>query len=323
MKRQKKEGSSEVRGTKRKRQTGRSSDSVQLRRSTRAKPWQDVADTVAKGHAMKRIKLPSFSRGKKRKGRVEEERAKDEDEGREEEDDGEAAESQTSTHGDESELVEGQKTNKGGRKEKKKEAKKEVTAKKKTKKLASEKKKKKKNKKATTAHTPVKGSQKATETLLKIWKEICKASPDKEGFSVAPVDDNMYKWHVRLFGWDEGSQIKEDMFLFESVTGKDHVLLEVLFPPNFPDDPPFLRVVYPRFHQYTGHITSGGSICIKDLTRSGWDPKFQLSSFFIMIRNLLLEGGALVDMDSAGVEYSEEEARAAFQRVAEAHGWKA
>jgi len=101
------------------------------------------------------------------------------------------------------------------------------------------------------------------------------------------------------------------------------VLLEVLFPPNFPDDPPFLRVVYPRFHQYTGHITSGGSICIKDLTRSGWDPTFQLSSFFIMIRNLLLEGGALVDMDSAGVEYSEEEARAAFQRVAEAHGWKA
>jgi len=175
MKRQKKEGSSEeVRGTKRKRQTdnGRSSDSVQLRRSTRAKPWQDVADTVAKGHAMKRIKLPSFSRGKKRKGRVEEERAKDEDEGREEEDDGEAAESQTSTHGDESELVEGQKTNKGGRKEKKKEAKKEVTAKKKTKKTAmKEVKKKKATKKEAEKDTKKETAQKETKKLASEKKE--------------------------------------------------------------------------------------------------------------------------------------------------------
>jgi len=82
-----------------------------------------------------------------------------------------------------------------------------------------------------------------------------------------------------------------------------------------------LRVVYPRFHQYTGHITIGGSVCIKDLTASGWNPKYSLSSFIIMIRNLLMEGGALIDMGDLS-DYTETEAREAFQRVALAHGWE-
>lgn len=46
-------------------------------------------------------------------------------------------------------------------------------------------------------------------------------------------------------------------------------MMEVVFPGTYPSLPPFMRVVYPRFHQYTGHITIGGSVCIKDLTRSG------------------------------------------------------
>lgn len=61
---------------------------------------------------------------------------------------------------------------------------------------------------------------------------------------------------------------------------------------------------------------------MKDLTRSGWSSEFQLRPFFVMIRNLLLEGGALVDMDNAETDYSEAEAREAFDRVARAHGWE-
>lgn len=98
------------------------------------------------------------------------------------------------------------------------------------------------------------------------------------------------------------------------------MLLEVLFPEDFPTGPPFIRVVYPRFHQYTGHITIGGSLCVQELTRSGWKPEFDLFSFIIMLRDLLVDGGALIDLDGA-FEYTEEEARAAFIRVAEAHGW--
>ncbi|ELR18414.1 Ubiquitinconjugating enzyme subfamily protein [Acanthamoeba castellanii str. Neff] len=157
----------------------------------------------------------------------------------------------------------------------------------------------------------------ATERLLKELKELRQPNVTKDGYSVAPVEDNIYKWHVKLFGWDDDAQIKQDLTLYESLTQRDHVLLE-----EYPNMPPFIRVVYPRFHQYTGHITIGGSICVKDLTRSGWSAEFQLQPFFVMIRNLLLEGGALVDMDNYATDYSEQEAREAFDRVARAHGWE-
>lgn len=48
---------------------------------------------------------------------------------------------------------------------------------------------------------------------------------------------------------------------------------------------------------------------------------FELQTFLVMIRNLLVEGGALIDMDNLS-EYSEAEARGAFRRVAMQHGWK-
>eukprot|EP01090_Pellita_catalonica_P013058 TRINITY_DN3011_c0_g1_i2.p1 TRINITY_DN3011_c0_g1~~TRINITY_DN3011_c0_g1_i2.p1 ORF type:complete len:251 (-),score=38.23 TRINITY_DN3011_c0_g1_i2:19-771(-) len=180
-------------------------------------------------------------------------------------------------------------------------------------------------------------SAEATQALIAALKKIKKANLKTDGIDVQTVEDNIYKWHVKLFGFDQGSQIQQDMFMYESVTGKDHVLVEVAFTGGFPGVPPFMRVVYPRFHQYTGHITVGGSICVKDLTKTGWKEygvtlllnktnplsyrEFVLSTFFIMIRNLLLEGNALVDLGSAGTEYTEIEGKQAFLRVAKQHGW--
>jgi len=41
---------------------------------------------------------------------------------------------------------------------------------------------------------------------------------------------------------------------------------------DYPVDPPFVRVVRPRFAFHSGHVTIGGSICMELLTRSGWSP---------------------------------------------------
>ena len=43
----------------------------------------------------------------------------------------------------------------------------------------------------------------------------------------------------------------------------DHVRMEVLFPPMYPVEPPFFRVVYPRFCWHTGHVSWGGSVCLE------------------------------------------------------------
>ncbi|KNC49652.1 uncharacterized protein AMSG_11902 [Thecamonas trahens ATCC 50062] len=66
---------------------------------------------------------------------------------------------------------------------------------------------------------------------------------------------------------------------------------------------------------------SNWTLSVAKLTLSGWTSDFMLLPFLIMIRNVLLEGGALIDMDRAGDDYTQAEAEEAFIRVAKAHGW--
>jgi len=168
---------------------------------------------------------------------------------------------------------------------------------------------------------PTNPTKEATEHLSReLQKIISSHTIKKEGFSIEPVNDNIFKWNVCLFDFDENTQIKQDLDVYEESTERSGVMLEVVFPYHYPKGPPFIRVVYPRFHQYTGHITIGGSICVKDLTNAGWNSKNELTPFIIMIRNLLLEGGALIDMDNL-TDYTETEAIEAFNRVAKQHGW--
>jgi len=137
--------------------------------------------------------------------------------------------------------------------------------------------------------------------------------------SLETVEDSIFEWNL-YFSFDNEKQISKDLSKYAKLTGNQTVKMNVIFPPDYPGHPPFIRVVHPRFHQYTGHITIGGSVCVKDLTNSGWDSKNELLPFFIMTRNLLLEGGAIIDLSTLD-PYSVEEARSAFKRVALFHGW--
>jgi len=178
----------------------------------------------------------------------------------------------------------------------------------------------KKKTRSNSIQPPERPTKQAIEHLNKELQKVLTDESTKEGFSVELVDDNIFKWNIILFNFDENTQIKKDLDVFHEITGRMGVLLEIVFPFHYPSSPPFIRVVYPRFHQYTGHITIGGSLCVKDLTNSGWNPKNELLPFIVMIRNLLLEGSALIDMENL-IDYTETEAVEAFHRVAKAHGW--
>eukprot|EP01116_Phalansterium_solitarium_P012441 TRINITY_DN2870_c0_g1_i1.p1 TRINITY_DN2870_c0_g1~~TRINITY_DN2870_c0_g1_i1.p1 ORF type:complete len:247 (+),score=60.77 TRINITY_DN2870_c0_g1_i1:159-899(+) len=164
-------------------------------------------------------------------------------------------------------------------------------------------------------------SKAATEALMAQLQKILRADSTKDGYRIEPDEDNLFRWEVSLFGFDSGTQIKDDLDMYAAMTGREScVTMEFLFPPNYPQSPPFLRVVHPRFHQWTGHITVGGSVCVKDLTQSGWSSQNELASFIVMIRNLLVEGHALINLGNTS-DYTEQEAREAFHRVAKQHGW--
>jgi ubiquitin-protein ligase len=163
---------------------------------------------------------------------------------------------------------------------------------------------------------PSGSSQKATERLLQEFKQILKTQPEKQGYSVAPVRDNMYHWEVKFFNFENTEPIAQDL----AKTKHKYILLHVTFPPTYPFNPPFIRVIRPRFAFRTGHVTIGGSICTELLTNSGWTPANTVESALVSIRANLILGGARLDLHNKN-DYTEAEAREAFERMRQQHGW--
>lgn len=119
------------------------------------------------------------------------------------------------------------------------------------------------------------------------------------------------------------SGLGSDLVAYSKKTGtQPGVEYEIRFKEDFPRSPPFVRVIRPRFQFHTGHVTVGGSICVESLTNQAWarDP-LTMDGVFTLLQHLLVEGGGRVDL-ACKHPYTLEEARLAFGRVSEDHGWK-
>ena len=100
------------------------------------------------------------------------------------------------------------------------------------------------------------------------------------------------------------------------------IVLELEFAGNHPFEPPFVRIVRPRFQQYTGHITVGGSICSKLVTADGWRPDISTESLLRTIFEAMNDGEAKIEPTNiSAYDYTKEEAVSAYKRVASFHGW--
>lgn len=126
--------------------------------------------------------------------------------------------------------------------------------------------------------------------------KIMMADTKEAGFSLEPCDeDSMDKWSIKLFGFDGDSNLAKDLM----VCGMDHVELEMGFPDQYPFEPPFVRVVKPRFKRQTGFVMSG-ALCMELLTNDGWNPINDIESVIVSIRSLMVVGDgrlqAAVDM---------------------------
>jgi ubiquitin-conjugating enzyme E2 Q len=59
--------------------------------------------------------------------------------------------------------------------------------------------------------------------------------------------------------------------------------------PQYPFEPPFVRVVSPRFKRQTGFVMNG-ALCMELLTNEGWNPINDIESVIVSIRSLLVVG---------------------------------
>jgi ubiquitin-protein ligase len=117
--------------------------------------------------------------------------------------------------------------------------------------------------------------------------------------------------------------------IYRSDKDTPSIRMEIAFPDRFPVEPPFVRIVSPRFQMHTGHVTIGGSICTELLTVSdsgkGWNSQILPEVFLPTITSLFENGKGRLDFRSYSIhDYTKNEAHAAFARVADYHrrtGW--
>lgn len=160
----------------------------------------------------------------------------------------------------------------------------------------------------------------ATQRLLSDFAAMRQSNTREVGFAAEPFENNLYRWRVKIYP-PEDSELFRDLKKLKKKVATDCILVEALFPCDYPNDPPFIRVLRPRFQMRSGHVTIGGSICMDLLTNSGWSPVNSIESIIIQIRTEMVMGGGRLDLQNTS-EYTVEEAKAAFIRVAGQHGWK-
>jgi len=170
--------------------------------------------------------------------------------------------------------------------------------------------------KSSSSFSPTASSSQATQRLLAELKQIMNSDPKKHGYSVKPINDNLYFWKIKMFGFDEKEPFGSDV----AKAKKKCIELQATFPKSFPFEPPFIRVIRPRFKFRTGHVTVGGSICTELLTKKGWSPANSVEAAIVSIRAQFITGNARLDFSNRH-DYSEQEAKVAYDRMVREHGW--
>lgn len=184
--------------------------------------------------------------------------------------------------------------------------------------------------------------QKAFQQLSKTQKGHIEAGTLHESGWYLDTDqlnrtDNLYQWIVSLHSFPLDLPLAKDMVARDVQC----IVFELRFPSNFPHNPPFVRVVRPRFLPFLqgggGHVTAGGSICMDLLTSSGWTAAYGIESVLVQVRSALMSTDprpARLDASRSGSramdgttgrsagQYAVGEALDAYIRACQAHGWK-
>ncbi|KAJ5162317.1 hypothetical protein N7492_007709 [Penicillium capsulatum] len=177
---------------------------------------------------------------------------------------------------------------------------------------------------------PVYATNAATKLLQRHLQSTLKVQ-DKEklhelGWYIDPnLIENMYQWIVELHSFDPALPLAKDL----KSANMHSVILEIRFPSQFPMDPPFVRVIRPRFLGFMngggGHVTAGGAMCMELLTNSGWSAVASIESVLLQVRMAITSTDprpARLAIGGQSRDYAVGEAIQAYKRACMQHDWK-
>ncbi|XP_070564139.1 dual E2 ubiquitin-conjugating enzyme/E3 ubiquitin-protein ligase BIRC6-like isoform X2 [Ptychodera flava] len=128
-----------------------------------------------------------------------------------------------------------------------------------------------------------------TNDLVKILE-----SEKKLGLSAEPIDDNIYKWSVRLFDFEQDSFIASDLEAIESKHGYNYIQLEMDFAIDlFPFYPPLVKVIRPRLQDSMMQRVTN----MEMLKLSFWNPTKDMKTVLSEIKGYL-QNWARLELDS-------------------------
>jgi hypothetical protein len=160
-----------------------------------------------------------------------------------------------------------------------------------------------------------------SKRLMREYKALISKDEKELGFRIELINEDsldLWKIYIKSSGFEGNINIQKDMEKY----GIKEVELEFRFNENYPVQPPFVRIVAPRFIYRTGHITLGGSICMELLTNQGWDMTTSVSTVITYIKSAIMDGEGQIDPINYKNTYSMSEAVDAFNRMLKSHGWK-
>ena len=138
---------------------------------------------------------------------------------------------------------------------------------------------------------------------------------------ISTVDDNLSIWRVKL-KMDDDDNLDKPLVIDMKIKKIKYIELEIRFPLDYANSPPYIRIITPIFVRETGHITEHGSFCTYYLSNEGWTPTNSIDNILFAIKLLIFDGkGKIVD-SNWNMEYSYGESLKSFSRALDTHGWK-
>jgi len=135
------------------------------------------------------------------------------------------------------------------------------------------------------------------------------------GWSVELVDDDIYKWEIKIWEFDKDSPLAKEMITYNKKHGVNSVTMRFYFPQDYPISAPLVHIVTPKL---VGGYIHGGGLCMSILMQ-GWAAAIVPESLLLQVRQLFMEGNVRISNINKVEFYSEQEARQGFQAVKSAH----